>query len=300
MHHYFINEVMVLLQINHRNEVRLLGCCLETETPLLVYEFISNGTLWEHIHDKCLKYSPLSWEKRVKIAAETAQVLAYLHSECSTPIIHRDVKTANILLDEHCTAKVSDFGNSRLIPLNKNQVTTLVQGTLGYLDPEYFQTGQLTEKSDVYSFGVVLAELLTGQKAVSFDRPENDSNLALLLISSMEEDLLLQILDKNIAQERKIEDIMEVAKLATMCLRVKGQERPTMKEVALELEGLRIMEKHPRRDSNLCPEESESLLGESISVSAFGIETVGENDSNTSGGFNDSQNQNMIPYKDGR
>ena len=298
----FINEVMVLLQISHRNVVRLLGCCLETEMPLLVYDFISNGTLFEHIHEKCNE-SPLSWDLRVKIAAETAGVLAYLHSECSTPIIHRDVKTTNILLDENFTAKVSDFGASRLIPLNKSQLTTLVQGTLGYLDPEYFQTGQLTEKSDVYSFGVVLAELLTGEKAVSFDRLENDRNIAMLFICSMKEDLLLHILDKNIVKEGKIEEIKEVAILATMCLRVKGQERPTMKEVAMELEGLRIMEKHPWREANnLCPEENEYLLGATTSINAFGIEIGGENGSKSSAisGCSSSQNHILIPHTNGR
>ncbi|XP_062095200.1 wall-associated receptor kinase 2-like [Humulus lupulus] len=267
----FINEVTVLLQISHRNVVRLLGCCLETETPLLVYDFVGNGTLSHHIHEKCHE-SPLSWDLRIKIAEEIARVLAYLHSECSTPIIHRDVKTTNILLDENYIAKVSDFGASRLIPLNKSELTTLVQGTLGYLDPEYFQTGQLTDKSDVYSFGVVLAELLTGKKAVSFARVENERNLAMLFLNSMQEDFLLEILDKNIVKEGRIEIIKEVAKLASMCLRVKGQERPTMKEVALELEGLRIMEKHPWREAhNLCQEESEYLLGATTTINTFEI-----------------------------
>uniref|UniRef100_A0A2N9HSL5 Protein kinase domain-containing protein n=1 Tax=Fagus sylvatica TaxID=28930 RepID=A0A2N9HSL5_FAGSY len=239
----FINEIILLTQIIHKNVVKLLGCCLETEVPLLVYEFITNGTLSHHIHDKDLS-SRLSWEKRLKIAAETAGALAYMHSETFVPIIHRDVKTANILLDDNFTAKVADFGASRLVPLDQTQLTTLVQGTFGYLDPEFLHTSQLTEKSDVYSFGVVMAELLTGRMALSFDMPENDRNLAMYFAAAVKEDRLLQILDDHILKEGNIEQLKEVANLAQRCLKVRGEDRPSMKEVALELEGLVIMEKH--------------------------------------------------------
>ncbi|KAG7980692.1 hypothetical protein I3843_05G195600 [Carya illinoinensis] len=239
----FINEMIVLSQINHRNVVKLLGCCLETEVPLLVYEFITNGTLSKHIHDKVLS-SSLSWEKRLKIATDIAGALAYMHFSTSMPIIHRDVKPANILLDDNYSAKVSDFGTSRLVPLDQTQLTTLVQGTLGYLDPEYFHSSQLTGKSDVYSFGVVVAELLTGKKAISFDGPEIDRNLAMYFSSAVKEDRLRQILVDDLVSDGNIYEINKVANLVKRCLSIKGEDRPTMKDVGMELDGLRSMEKH--------------------------------------------------------
>ncbi|KAM7514805.1 hypothetical protein LguiA_004388 [Lonicera macranthoides] len=255
----FINEVVILSQTNHPNVVKLIGCCLESEVPLLVYEFISNGTLSEHIHNES-RGSSLSWEMRLKIAAESARAIAYLHYSISKPIIHRDIKSTNILLDDNYTTKVSDFGASRLVPLNQTQLTTLVQGTFGYLDPEYFHSGQLTKKSDVYSFGVVLAELLTRKEAYSFIRPEEDRNLATYFISSVKEDRLVEILDDKLVKDGNIEQLKEVAMLVKRCLNVKGEERPTMEEVAIELEGHRAISKH----SWVVTEESEMFLSQSV------------------------------------
>ncbi|KAF8377686.1 hypothetical protein HHK36_031070 [Tetracentron sinense] len=259
----FINEVVTLSQINHRNVVKLLGCCLETEVPLLIYEFVNNGTLFHHIHDTSLVAS-LSWESRLRIAAETAGAVAYFHSAASIPIIHRDIKSTNILLDENYRAKVTDFGASRLIPPDQTYLTTLVQGTLGYLDPEYFHSGQLTEKSDVYSFGVVLIELLTGKKAFSNERYEEKRNLAMHFVSSMKQNRLSEVLEERVIQEGSPQHLLEIAKLAESCVRLQRDRRPTMKEVAVGLEGLWRIVKYP-----CAPEETEYLLGEQSDSSSL-------------------------------
>lgn len=231
----FINEIVILSQLNHRNIVKLLGCCLEIEVPLLVYEFISHGTLFQLIHDENNEL-PFSWERRLEIATEVAGALAYLHSASSTPIFHRDIKSKNILLDEKYRAKVADFGTSRSVSIDQTHLTTLVRGTFGYLDPEYFRTGQFTEKSDVYSFGIVLVELLTGQKPISSTRTEEERSLASYFILSIEETNLFDILDAQVVKEGGEEEIMAVVNVATQCLNLNGKKRPTMKEVALELE----------------------------------------------------------------
>ncbi|XP_028070404.1 wall-associated receptor kinase 2-like [Camellia sinensis] len=236
----FINEVVILSQINHRNVVKLLGCCLETEVPLVVYEFISNGTLFEHIHDANEDF-PLPWEMRLRIATEIAGALSYLHSAASVPIYHRDIKSTNILLDDKYRAKVSDFGSSRSVAIDQTHFTTQVQGTFGYLDPEYFQSSQFTEKSDVYSFGVVIIELLTGQKAISSDRSQESRSLATFFVQSMEANHLFEILDQKIIKEDWREEIIAVAHLAKRCLNLNGKKRPTMKDVAVELEGIRML-----------------------------------------------------------
>ncbi|CAN1827777.1 Wall-associated receptor kinase-like 1 [Linum perenne] len=235
----FINEVVILSQINHRHIVKLLGCCLETELPLLVYEFILNGTLSSHIHDST--NCSLCWDDRFRIAGEVAGAVAYMHSAASFPIYHRDIKSSNILLDAKLSAKVADFGTSKSVPDDKTHLTTLVQGTFGYLDPEYFHTSQFTDKSDVYSFGVVLVELLTGQKPISFTRGEEERSLVAHFISATKEEEhgLVRILDPVVSREAREADLVSIAELAVRCLRLNGKKRPTMREVAMELDGLR-------------------------------------------------------------
>ncbi|XP_011078223.2 wall-associated receptor kinase-like 8 [Sesamum indicum] len=236
----FINEIVILSQINHRNVVKLHGCCLENEVPLLVYEFIPNGTLFRHIHEPNEDF-PLSWEMRTRIARDVAGALSYLHSAAYAPIYHRDIKSTNILLDEKYGAKVSDFGTSKSVAIDQTHLTTRVLGTFGYLDPEYFQSSQFTEKSDVYSFGVVMVELLTGEKAISSVRAEVGKSLATHFLHSMEEDHLFDILDPRVLKEGSREEVVAIAELARRCLHLNGKRRPTMKEVAVELEGIQLL-----------------------------------------------------------
>ncbi|CAA2934431.1 wall-associated receptor kinase 5-like [Olea europaea subsp. europaea] len=221
----FINEVFILSHINHRHIVKLLGCCLEAEVPLLVYEYVPNGTLSHHLHDEH-NVSIISWDNRLRIAAEIAGALAYLHSCASTAIFHRDIKSNNILLDENYRAVVSDFGLSRSVSIDKTHLTTLIGGTFGYLDPEY----------------TILAELLTGQKAIS-SKNSNEA-LAIRFRFALKENRLYGILEKLVANEGHKEDIIAVSKLAKRCLKLNARKRPSMKEVASELEQLRRTREH--------------------------------------------------------
>ncbi|CAL4994897.1 unnamed protein product [Urochloa decumbens] len=237
---YFLNEVALLLQISHRNVVKLFGCCMETEVPLLIYEFVSNGTLYSHLH--VTGAVSLSWNDRLRIATETAKAIAYLHSGIGTPIIHRDIKSTNILLDDKLTSKVSDFGASRHIPIDRTGVTTNVQGTIGYLDPSYYYTTRLTEKSDVFSFGVLLVELLTRKLPYSRYLSSDGEGLVAHFVTLLNSGSLVDILDPQVAQEGE-NQAAEVGALAATCVKMNRDDRPTMRQVELTLEAIRAKEK---------------------------------------------------------
>ncbi|KAD7477881.1 hypothetical protein E3N88_01017 [Mikania micrantha] len=203
----FINEVMILTQVIHRHVVKLLGCCLEEEVPVLVYEFISNNTLFYHIHHRPGGLSWLSWGNRLRVATEAASALAYLHSET-----------------------------------------------------KYFNSSQLTEKSDVYSFGVVLAELMTGKKPIGVDRTNKEKNLATYFVTSVKENRLFEIVEPRLLREGTLEQLQAVGNLVKRCLSFIGDDRPTMREVAMELEGLRKFTTHPWVQQHTCNNETKSLV----------------------------------------
>ena len=252
----FINEVAILSQINHKNVVKLFGCCLETEVPLLVYEFIPNGTLDQHLHIEEPKRS-LSWSNRLRIATEISTSLAYLHSSVSIPIIHRDIKSANILLDATMTSKISDFGASRYIPVDNKGLTTRIQGTFGYLDPECFNTGRLNEKSDVYSFGVILVELLTRKKPTCSHLSNEYGGLVPHFLNLLASRNLDQIMDPQVLEEGGTE-VQQVVTLAASCINIRGEERPTMRQVELALEGLQQGSNKKYKKNDMVAEEFEN------------------------------------------
>ncbi|PIA50237.1 hypothetical protein AQUCO_01300759v1 [Aquilegia coerulea] len=233
----FLNEADVVSKINHKNVVKLLGVCCESKVPMLVYEFVPNGTLSHHIHASSSRILS-SWRICLRIVADTARALDYMHSDANPPIIHRDVKPSNILLDGTYTAKVSDFGASKLFPRDRTIAPTQGQGTMGYLDPEYVQTCELTTMSDVYGFGIVLMELLTKQKPLTQTKPGEMISLVKVFTSAVENNQLDHVLKVPVAIEHETEDLHIVAKLAVRCVSMPSKDRPTMTEVADVLNGL--------------------------------------------------------------
>lgn len=230
----FKTEIELLSRVHHKNLVGLVGFCFEAGEQMLVYEFSPNGTLRESLSGR--SGLNLDWKRRLRIALGAARGLAYLHEHANPPIIHRDVKSSNILLDENLTAKVSDFGLSKLVTDSANvHVSTQVKGTLGYLDPEYYTTQHLTEKSDVYSFGVVMLELVTANQAI--ERGKYIVREVKMLMKEEEEHCgLIDLIDPAIGNMTGLVGFRRFLELAMQCVEDSAADRPTMSELVKAFE----------------------------------------------------------------
>ncbi|XP_020111719.1 serine/threonine-protein kinase PBS1-like isoform X1 [Ananas comosus] len=236
----FLVEVLMLSLLHHPNLVNLIGYCADGDQRLLVYEYMPLGSLEDHLHDLPLDKEPLDWNTRMKIAAGAARGLEYLHDKANPPVIYRDFKSSNILLDEGFHPKLSDFGLAKLGPVgDKSHVSTRVMGTYGYCAPEYAMTGQLTVKSDVYSFGVVLLELITGRKAIDSTRPHGEQNLVSWALQARplfnDRRKLPKMADPRLDGRYPMRGLYQALAVASMCIQSEAASRPLIADVVTAL-----------------------------------------------------------------
>ncbi|OIW13069.1 hypothetical protein TanjilG_17629 [Lupinus angustifolius] len=229
-------EVEAIGHVRHKNLVRLLGYCIEGTHRMLVYEFVNNGNLEQWLHGAMRHHGYLTWEARIKILLGTAKALAYLHEAIEPKVIHRDIKSSNILIDDEFNAKVSDFGLAKLLGAGKSHVTTRVMGTFGYVAPEYANSGLLNEKSDVYSFGVVLLEAISGRDPVDHGRPIQEVNLVDWLKMMVGNRRSEEVVDPNIEVKPSTRALKRVLLTALRCLDPDSEKRPKMGQVVRMLE----------------------------------------------------------------
>ncbi|BAT88156.1 hypothetical protein VIGAN_05160000 [Vigna angularis var. angularis] len=238
----FDGEVKLISNVHHRNLVRLLGCCSKGQERILVYEYMANSSLDKFLFGN--KKGSLSWKQRYDIILGTARGLAYLHEEFHVSIIHRDIKTSNILLDDDLQPKIADFGLARLLPEDRSHLSTRFAGTLGYTAPEYAIHGQLSEKADTYSYGIVVLEIVSGQK--STDVKGDDDGREYLLQRTWklyERGMHLELVDKAIdPNDYDAEDVKKIIEIALLCTQASAATRPTMSEVVVLLKSKSLVE----------------------------------------------------------
>ncbi|KAI3465447.1 hypothetical protein Pfo_022110 [Paulownia fortunei] len=236
----FIVEVLMLSLLHHPNLVNLIGYCTDGDQRLLVYEFMPMGSLENHLFDVEPGQKPLSWSTRLKIAVGAARGLEYLHCKANPPVIYRDLKSSNILLDNDFNVKLSDFGLAKLGPVGDNtHVSTRVMGTYGYCAPEYAMSGKLTLKSDIYSFGVVLLELITGRKAIDCTRMPGEQNLVVWSRPFLKDRRkFVQMVDPLLEGRFSVRSLHHAIAITSMCLQEQASFRPLISDIVMALEYL--------------------------------------------------------------
>ncbi|KAK9041020.1 hypothetical protein V6N11_016148 [Hibiscus sabdariffa] len=229
----FLVEVLMLSLLHHPNLVNLIGYCSDGDQRLLVYEYMSSGSLEDLLLNVRPGQKPLDWYARMKIALDAAKGLEYLHDKANPPVIYRDLKSSNILLDKELNAKLSDFGLAKLGPMGDNtHVSSRVMGTYGYCAPEYQRTGQLTVKSDLYSFGVVLLELITGRRVIDTTRPNNEQNLVTFAQPMFKEQSRFpELVDPLLGGNFPVKGLQQAVAVAAMCLQEEAEVRPLIRDV---------------------------------------------------------------------
>ncbi|XP_062185563.1 cold-responsive protein kinase 1-like isoform X1 [Phragmites australis] len=235
----FLTELTAISDIKHENLVTLIGCCAEGSHRILVYNYLENNSLAQTLLGSRYSNIRFNWRARVKIAVGIACGLAFLHEEIHPPIIHRDIKASNILLDKDLTPKISDFGLARLLPPNATHVSTRVAGTLGYLAPEYAIRGQVTKKSDIYSFGVLLLEIVSGRCNTNTRLPSEDQFLLERTWALYEQGRLNEIIDIDIGDDLDVEEACRFMKIGLLCTQDAMARRPNMTNVVRMLTGER-------------------------------------------------------------
>ncbi|XP_038976369.1 protein NSP-INTERACTING KINASE 3-like isoform X2 [Phoenix dactylifera] len=240
----FQTEVEMISLAIHRNLLRLWGFCTTENERLLVYPYMPNGSVASQLREHIRGRPALDWSRRKRIALGTARGLLYLHEQCDPKIIHRDVKAANILLDEEFEAVVGDFGLAKLLDHQESHVTTAVRGTVGHIAPEYLSTGQSSEKTDVFGFGILLLELITGQRALDFGRLANQKGVMLDWVKRLhQENKLSMMVDKDLRNNYDRVELEEMVQVALLCTQFHPSHRPKMSEVVRMLEGDGLAEK---------------------------------------------------------
>ncbi|CAN7048279.1 unnamed protein product [Brassica oleracea var. botrytis] len=259
-------EVEAIGHVRHKNLVRLLGYCVEGTHRMLVYEYMNNGNLEQWLHGDMSHQGHLTWEARIKVLVGTAKALAYLHEAIEPKVVHRDIKSSNILMNDSFDAKLSDFGLAKLLGADKSYVSTRVMGTFGYVAPEYANSGLLNEKSDVYSFGVVLLEAITGRYPVDYERPKEEVHMVEWLKLMVQQKQFEQVVDKELEIKPTTSELKRALLTALRCVDPDADKRPKMSQVArmLESDEYPVMPREERRRRKQPRESTETNKDDTI------------------------------------